>query len=148
MGWLFHIQYPIYLIKGSFYLNNDQSNKGSVTTQVQGAVDNWSPENSSLVLLKAVFLSGIQTGISGYNIGLTNITFDKIRGVIGVTLANASKGIEQVTITYIIFISPHISFYLDSFSYPGPIPNSDYGIIGSSGFSLGLSGARYYGINI
>lgn len=129
-------------------LNSQQTNSGSLSVPIQGAVDNWSPDNSDLVFLKAVFLSGIQTSINGFGLSLTNVTFDKVRGVLGVTLSNATRNIEQVTITYVIFISPHPRFTFDSFTYPGTVPSSDYGILGSSGFNVGIAGARYYGINI
>lgn len=101
-----------------------------------------------MVFLKAVFLSGIQTGFGNFSLSLTNVTFDKVRGVIGVTLANCSRSLEMVTISYVIFVSPHARFIFDSFAYPGSVPAADYGIIGSSGFVGGASNGRYYGINI
>ncbi len=106
-------------------------------------------DNSENVFLKAVFLSGLQTGLSNFSFFLTNVTFDKVRGVVGVSISNATRPIDMITISYIIFLSPHPRFTFDSFNYPGTIPVADYNMIGSSGFSTGgLSGARYYGINI
>lgn len=65
------------------------------------------------------------------------------------TLTNASKGIDLVSVSYLIFVSPHPRFSYDSFFYPGALPVADYGIIGSSGFANnGIIGAKYYGINI
>jgi hypothetical protein len=65
------------------------------------------------------------------------------------TLTNATKGIDLVSVSYLIFVSPHSRFSYDSFAYPGALPAADYGIIGNSGFSNnGITGARYYGINI
>lgn len=102
-----------------------------------------------MVFLKAVFVSGLQTGLSNFSFNLINVTFDKVRGVVGVTLANSTKSIDMITISYLILISPHSRFIFDSFNYPGTVPVADYGIIGSSGFSTGgVSAARYYGINI
>ncbi len=102
-----------------------------------------------MVFLKAVFLSGLQTDVSNFSLFLTNVTFDKVRGIVGVTLSNSTRGINLVTISYVIFVSPHSRFVYDSFNYPGTIPVADYGLIGSSGFTAGgISGARYYGINI
>lgn len=37
---------------------------------------------------------------------------------------------------------------MESFNYPGTIPNADYSIIGTSAFSKGTIGTKYYGINI
>lgn len=73
--------------------NAQTTSSGLLSAQVQGAVDNWSPDNSSLVYLKAVFLSGLQTGLKDFSLSLTNVTFDKLRGIVGVTLSNASKNI-------------------------------------------------------
>jgi len=98
------------------------------------------------MFLKAVFLSGIQTNLRNFSLSLTNITFDKVRGVIGLILSNATRSIEQVTITYFVLANPHPRFVFDSFTYPGSIPSADYGIIGNSGFNLGFSGPRYYGL--
>lgn len=130
-------------------MNSAQNNSGALNTQVQGAVDGWLVDNSDNVFLKAVFLSGLQTSLSNFSFFLTNVTFDKVRGVIGVTLTNATRAIDMITISYVIFQSPHPRFTFDSFNYPGTIPVADYGMVGSSGFAPGgLSGARYYGINI
>lgn len=138
-----------FIFLGPYSLNSAQNSSGSLSTQVSGAVDGWAGDNSNLVFLKAVFLSGLQTGLKDFGLTLTNVTFDKVRGIIGVTLSNASKSIDLVTISYLIFVSPHARFVYDSFTYPGTIPVADYGFIGSSGFlSGGISGAKYYGINI
>lgn len=136
-------------ISGPYSLNGGQNNSGSLNTQIQGAVDGWQVDNSENAFLKAVFLSGLQTSLSNFSFFLTNVTFDKVRGVIGVSLSNSTRAIDMITISYIIFSSPHPRFTFDSFNYPGTIPVADYGMIGSSGFAAGgLSGARYYGINI
>lgn len=69
--------------------------------------------------------------------------------MISLTLTNATRGIDLVSVSYLIFVSPHPRFSYDSFAYPGALPVADYGIIGSSGFTNnGIIGARYYGINI
>jgi hypothetical protein len=134
---------------GPYSLNSAQNNSGAINTQIHGCVEGWQVDNSENVFLKAVFLSGLQTGLSNFSFFLTNVTFDKVRGIIGVTLANSTRAIDMITISYIVFFSPHPRFNFDSFNYPGTIPVADYGMIGSSGFNAGgLSGARYYGINI
>lgn len=94
-------------------------------------------------------MSGLQTTNSNFSLTLTNVTFDKVRGVVGVTLSNSSRGIDFITISYMISVTPNVRFIIDSFNYPGTVSVADYGMIASSGFSAGgISGARYYGINI
>lgn len=140
--WLGSFTYTPYL------LNSAQNNSGTLSSQISGNVENWDG-NSTAVYLSAVFLSGLQTGLPNFGVLFSNITFDKVRGVISLTLSNATRGIDLVSVSYLIFVSPHTRFNYDSFAYPGALPVADYGIIGSSGFiSNGISGARYYGINI
>ena len=69
------------------------------------------------------------------NITLFNVTLNKERGIIGLSLVNATRGINQVTITYIVFASPHPKFAIASFNFPGTIPTTDYNFIGLSEFS-------------
>jgi hypothetical protein len=64
-------------------------------------------------------------------------------------MTNASRLIEQITISYIVISNSHPRLMMDSFVYPGsPLSPADYSLVGCSGFNRGVIGIRYYGITI
>jgi hypothetical protein len=95
-----------------------------------------------------LFVSGISTGLSKFNLTLTDITFDKVKGTIGATLFNVSKKIEQITLSYTIFFNPIPNInelFTNNPGYRQPFP-ADYVFRGSIGFIQGNSVSVWNGM--
>ena len=77
-----------------FSLNSGSGLSNSLNLTVSNCICNWVPNtNSASNYAIYVFISGIVTELSKFNVSLTNIQFDKVKGVISSNLADASKRI-------------------------------------------------------
>ncbi len=99
-------------------------------------------------------VSGLRTSssLSNFSLVLSSVNLNQATGLLQINITQASIGIYQVKITYLVFINPHPRFTFSSFNYPGNAPtSSNYNFVGVSSFGNGSainSLPGFYGIGI
>ncbi len=137
-----------------FDISQNLGVSGLQTTSAAGYVNGWPSNTGSSNFLQAVMISGLRTSqsLASFSITLAGVNFNPTTGQITISISQATIGIYQVKITYLVFVNPHPRFTFSSFNYPGSIPSANnYNFIGVSSFGNGQavnSLPGFYGIGI
>jgi hypothetical protein len=135
-----------------FDISQNLGVSGLQSTSSQANVNNWPSNGGNSSYLQAVMISGLRTSstLSNFSITLSSVNLNPVTGLLQINITQASIGIYQVKITYIVFVNPHPRFSFSSFSYPGSLPSSNYNFVGVSSFGNGQTNSLpgFYGIGI